>query len=165
MDPILHWIWQIVLSAFVAVVGVLIKINTYWVKKWMKQREDWEKAHDTKEQEFSSEGGVVTRDQFFGYCKDCKVVAMWNSLLTKGGAVAKDEFLERMELSYDKLLAGVKDLLDAHNKNAEANFAAIHAEIAGNAEKLNLVANRQAEVVQRIDRHIDAHSKNPGGDD
>ena len=76
--------------------------------------------------------------------------------------MVKDEFTERIEGITNKLLNGFKDLLDIQSKSTEANFAAIKAEIAGNAEKLDLVTKRQQEVVQRIDAHIDSHVKMGG---
>ena len=171
MDPVLHWIWQIGLSVLGAVLSILLSTNIYWIKKWMRQREDWENKHDGKENGLDEEGGVVTRDKFFGFCQNCHMVGLlnplkagWETLLSKGGAMTREEVLERMDASADRLLEGVKNLLEAHQNSADANFKAIRAEIEGNAQKLNLVAARQGEVVLRIDKHLDSHAKMHGGE-
>jgi len=61
--------------------------------------------------------------------------------------VSKDEFVEKIDISRQKILHGVKEVLEVYNKNAEANFNAIRSTIDANAQKLDLVVKRQQEVV------------------
>jgi len=61
--------------------------------------------------------------------------------------VSKDEFAEKIDISRQKILHGVKEVLEVYNKNAEANFNAIRSTIDANAQKLDLVVKRQQEVV------------------
>ena len=61
--------------------------------------------------------------------------------------MSKDEFVEKIDISRQKILHGVKEVLEVYNKNAEANFNAIRSTIDANAQKLDLVVKRQQEVV------------------
>ena len=61
--------------------------------------------------------------------------------------MSKDEFVEKIDISSQKILHGVKKLQEAYNKNAEANFNSIRSTIDANAQKLDLVVKRQQEVV------------------
>jgi len=61
--------------------------------------------------------------------------------------VSKDEFVEKIDISRQKILHGVKEVLEVYNKNAEANFNAIRSTVDANAQKLDLVVKRQQEVV------------------
>ena len=61
--------------------------------------------------------------------------------------MSKDEFVEKIDISRQKILHGVKEVLEVYNKNAEANFNAIRSTVDANAQKLDLVVKRQQEVV------------------
>lgn len=167
MEPFFDWAWRALLTAIVA--G-----NFFWIKKWMKDRETWEKEHGTdhkkKDEEYLRAGGLVTRDKFFDFCDGirakCSLIprvdglCMWKGeIISKGGIMSKDEYRESEDKLATKLITGIRELFNEHNQIVDQRLGAIKGVIDANAKNLDLVVKRQGEVVTRIDQHLANHSK------
>ena len=73
--------------------------------------------------------------------------------------MSRDEIRELIEKMQDRMTTTIRGLFEDHNAIAEAGLKALEAKMEVNGKKMDLVAERQTQVVQRIDNHIDGKGK------
>jgi len=77
------------------IITILVVANWFWIKRWINGR-------DEKEKEWEKQGGLVTREMYFAWCKTqqdkcpaCEahqILNQWrNGMLEKGGIMLKGE--------------------------------------------------------------------------
>lgn len=125
--------------------------------------EEWQERHDQKKEstdkERIREGGLVTRDMWFGFCKDtrstCPAVPGFSSLVAwraglsdEGGVMTKRNCEEGREKHEAKLFSGLERLFDEHRKRVDTALSGIRDIMQMNVRKID-------QVIERIDRHID----------
>src|SRR3972149_8593200 len=81
--------------ALTGLITILVVVNWFWIKRWVASK-------DEREKEWEKQGGLVTRDLYFGWCKDqqtkcpaCGAYRMltdWrNGMGMNGGPLTKGE--------------------------------------------------------------------------
>ena len=112
-------------------------------------------------QELAEKSGFVTRDKYFQWhselCEKCPatlglahLVMRDEGLSKEGGNMTRSEHILACERVGERSAAALNTAVEAQSKLIQSEFKGIR-------EVLELVTNRQAEVINRIDAHVNGH--------
>ena len=122
---------------------VLLIVVWFWFKRWINQQ-------DEERQGWVREGGLITREKYFNFCKDqqsrcpaCgayRILMEWrNGMLDKGGVMLKGEYLalskEMTKEMTENFCERIDELFEHHRQWVGQELKLLRMEVTKAREK------------------------------